>query len=53
MYLGRELSVVQVDFSATFDRTNDPSLLFKLRDMGVGGVVQDVLVDVFKGRASK
>ena len=34
---GRELAVVQIDFSASFDRVSRSGLLYKLRDVGVGG----------------
>ena len=34
---GRELALVQLDFSADFDRVNRRGLLFRLRDAGIGG----------------
>ena len=39
----RELAVVQIDFSATFDRVSHSGFLYKLRDVGVGGAVFDVI----------
>ena len=35
---GGELALVQIDFSAAFDRVNHWGLVFKLREAGVGGI---------------
>jgi len=46
---GCEAKLVQIDFSAAFDRVNHEGLLFKLRSVGVGGsffsVIQQFLTD--------
>ena len=36
---GGELALVQIDFSAAFDRVNHGGLVFKLREAGVGGLI--------------
>ena len=43
LYQGRELAVVQIDVSAAFDRLNNSGLLYKLRDVVVGGALFDVI----------
>ena len=42
---GRELALVQLDFSAVFDWVNHRGLLFKLQDAGIGGPILAVLGD--------
>ena len=37
-----ELALVQIDFSAAFDRVNHGGLVFKLREAGVGGLILKV-----------
>ena len=39
---GGELVLVQIDFSAAFDRVNHGDLVFKLREAGVGGLILKV-----------
>ena len=39
---GGELALVQIDFSAAFDRVNHGGLVFKLREAGVGGLILKV-----------
>ena len=39
---GGELALVQIDFSAAFDRINHGGLVFKLREAGVGGLILKV-----------
>ena len=39
---GGELALVQIDFSAAFDRVNHVGLVFKLREAGVGGLILKV-----------
>ena len=44
MELGRggEQALVQIDFSAAFDRVNHGGLAFKLQEDGVGGMILKV-----------
>ena len=39
----QEARIVQIDFSAAFDRVNHQGILFKLCSVGVGGSVLSVL----------
>ena len=41
---------MQIDFSAAFDRVCNSGHLFKLRDLGVGGVVSNVIASLLSGR---
>ena len=41
--MGQEARIVQIDFSAAFDRVNHQGILFKLCSVGVGGSVLSVL----------
>ena len=42
---GRELAVVQLDFSAAFDRVSHCGVLFKFQDTGIGCPILAVLGD--------
>ena len=44
---GGELALVQIDFSAAFDRVNHGGLLLKLREAVVGGMILKVFQDFF------
>lgn len=50
---GGELALIQLDFSAAFDRVNHAGLLFKLCDAGVGGPVLSVLTNFLSGRTQR
>ena len=39
----QEARIVQIDFSAAFDRINDPDILYKLCSVGIGGSVSSIL----------
>ena len=41
--MGQEDRIVQIDFSAAFDRVNHEGIIFKLCSVGVGGSVLSVL----------
>ena len=41
--MGQEAQIVQIDFSAAFDRVNHQVIFFKLCSVGVGGSVLSVL----------
>ena len=47
---GGELALVQIDFSAAFDRVNHRGLVFKLREAGVGGLILKVFQNVLSSR---
>ena len=39
---GQEARIVQIDFSAAFDRVNHQGILYKLSSVGIGGFVLSV-----------
>ena len=45
-----ESRIVQIDFSAAFDLVNHSALIFKLRNVGVGGYILDILIDFLDNR---
>ena len=40
---GQEARIVQIDFSAAFDRVNHQGILYKVSSVGIGGSVLSVL----------
>ena len=40
---GQEARIVQIDFSAAFDRVNHQGILYKLCSVGIGGSVLSIL----------
>ena len=40
---GQEARIVQIDFSAAFDRVNQQGILYKLCSVGIGGSVLSIL----------
>ena len=46
----QEARMVQIDFSATFDRANHHGILFKLCSVGVGGSMLSVLKEFLSNR---
>ena len=48
--MGQEARIVQIDFSAAFDRYNHQGILFKLCSVGVGGSVLSVLTQFLSNR---
>ena len=49
--MGQETRIVQIDFSAAFDRVSHQWILFKLCSVGVGGSVLPVLTQFFSNRS--
>ena len=49
--MGQEARIVQIDFSAAFDRVNHQRILFKLCSVGVGGSVLSVLTEFLSYRS--
>ena len=45
--------IVQLDFSAVFDRVSYCGLLFKLKSIGVGGSVQSICTEFFSDRRQR
>ena len=50
---GGELALVQIDFSAAFDRVNHGGLVFKLREAGVGGLILKVFQIFLSSRTQR
>ena len=44
---------MQIDFSAAFDRVSRSALPYKLRDVGVGGAVFNVIAGFLNGRVQR
>ena len=49
--MGQEARIVQIDFSAAFDRVNHQGILFKLSSVGVGGSVLSVLTQFLSNQS--
>ena len=47
---GQEAWIVQIDFSAAFDRVNHLSILYKLCSVGIGGSVLSILTQFLSNR---
>ena len=50
---GRELALVQIDFSEAFDRVNHEGLVLKLREAGVGGLIMKVFQNFLSSRTQR
>ena len=48
---GQEARIVQIDFSAAFDRVNHQGVLYKLSSVGIGGSVLSVLAQFLSNRS--
>ena len=48
---GQEARIVQIDFSATFDRVNHQGILYRLSSVGIGGSVLSVLTQFLSNRS--
>ena len=46
---GQDARIVQIDFSAAFDRVNHQGILYKLCSVGIGGSVLSILIGVLQG----
>ena len=47
---GQEARIVQIDFSAAFDRVNHQGILYKLCSVGIGGFVLSILTQFLSDR---
>ena len=48
--LGQEVCMMGLDFSAAFDRVNHKALLFKLKQLGIGGPFFNILSEFLSNR---
>ena len=48
---GQEARIVQIDFSAAFDRVNHRGILFRLCSVGVGGSVLSIMKQFLSNRS--
>ena len=48
---GQEARIVQIDFSAAFDRVNHHGILYKLCSVGIGGSVLSILTQFLSNRS--
>ena len=53
MESGQEARIVQIDFSAAFDRVNHLGILYKLCSVGFGGSVQSILTQFQSNRSQQ
>ena len=50
---GHEVRMVGLDFSAAFDRVNHEALIFKLRQLGIGGSFLNILIEFLSNRKQR
>ena len=50
---GQEARIVQIDFSAAFDRVNHPGILYKLCAVGIGDSVLSILTQFLSNRSQQ
>ena len=48
---GQEVRIVQIDFSAAFNRVNHQGILYRLSSVGIGGSVLSVLTQFLSNRS--
>ena len=48
---GQEARIVQIDFSAAFDRVNHQGILYKLCSVGIGGSMLSILTQFLSDRS--
>ena len=48
---GQEARIVQIDFSAAFDRVNRPVIPYKICSVGIGGSVLSILTQFLSNRS--
>ena len=51
--LGQEVRMIGLDFSAAFDRVNHKALLFKLKQLGIGGPFFNILFEILSNRTQR
>ena len=50
---GKEARIVQINFSAAFDRVNHLGILYKLCSVGIGGSVLSILTQFLSNRSQQ
>ena len=50
---GKKARIVQIDFSAAFDRVNHLGILYKLCSVGIGGSVLSILTQFLPNRSQQ
>ena len=50
---GQEARIVQIDFSAAFDRVNHHGILYTLCSVGIGGFVLSILTQFLSNRSQQ
>ena len=50
---GKEARIVQIDFSAAFDKVNHLAILYKLCSVGIGGFVLSILTQFLSNRSQQ
>ena len=50
---GQEARIVQIDFSAAFDKVNHLGILYKLCSVGIGGSVLSILTQFLSNRSQQ
>ena len=50
---GQEARIMQIDFSAAFDRVNHMGILYKLCSVGIGGSVLSILIQFLSNRSQQ
>ena len=48
---GQEARIMQIDFSAAFDRVNHQGILYRIRSVGIGGSVLSILTQFQSSRS--
>ena len=52
-WAGLEAQIVQIDFSAAFDRVNHLGILYKLCSVGIGGSVLSILTEFLSNQSQQ
>ena len=50
---GQEVRILQIDFSAAFDRVNHLGILYKLCSVGIGGSVLSLMTQFLSNRSQQ
>ena len=50
---GAEARIVQIDFSAAFDRVNHRGMIYKLKSVGIGGSILSIVEEFLTDRSQR